>query len=318
MTTLSSTKRLRIGAPREDTAAKSAGLTSAGGSTFAKSLGVGLLMTAPMLGLGLSMIYSDWSEKERVRVAAMERRESHTRLLAGAAGAMLDAGQAAHGRDLFVNACSACHKADGTGVPGLGKDLTQSWFVASLNDVELVKFVETGRPITDPLNTTKVPMLPKGGRADLTSEDVKSIVTYVRGLQDPRRMPVLVAPVAAAPAAATEEDKAKALAAAGGDAELAGYIAHGAKVYSSTCIACHGKDGVGLPGNGKPLATSEFVKGLNDDALLAFMKKGRDPGDPMNTTKVGMPARGGNPALDDDDLLDVIAYVRSLQKKTKP
>jgi disulfide bond formation protein DsbB len=300
--------------------AKSRNMTRSlsGGGQFLAALAVGVGIVIPFLGIGGQRVYSQWSEKERVRAKEAERRGAHDRLVAAAPGAMLEVGRAAHGRDLFVSACSACHKADGTGVPGLGKDLTKSWFVASLDDSELVQFVETGRAANDPENTTKVAMLPKGGREDLTSEDVRSIVYFVRGLQDPRRMPKL--PEASAPvvAAVTEDDKAKALAAAGGDAELAEYIAHGSKVYASTCIACHGKDGVGIPGNGKALAKSEFVKSLDDDALLAFIKRGRDPGDPKNTTGVGMPAKGGNPALTDDDLLDVIAYVRTLQGTNKP
>lgn len=291
---------------------------AAGGADFLKAIAIGVLIALPMLGVGGARVYTEWSEKEHAKAVAAERRESHKKLLAASPGPMLDAQHAAHGRDLFVEVCSACHKADGTGVPGLGKDLTTSWFVASLNDAELVKFVETGRAANDPENTTKVPMLPKGGRADLTSDDVRSVVTYVRGLQDVRRLPKLPDPKPIAAAPLTADDKAKFLAAAGGDAEQADYIAQGAKVYSSTCIACHGKGGTGIQGNGKPLATSEFVKSMNDDALLAFIKKGRDPGDPKNTTGVGMPARGGNPALQDDDLLDAIAYVRYLQKTTKP
>lgn len=300
--------------------AKSRNLTRSlcGGGQFLAALAVGVGIVIPFLGIGGQRVYSQWSEKERARANAAERRGAHDRLVAAAPGAMLDVGLAAHGRDLFVSACSACHKADGTGVAGLGKDLTKSWFVASLDDRELVQFVEAGRPANDPENTTKVPMLPKGGRADLTSEDIRSIVYFVRGLQDSRRMPKLPEAVAPVVAAVTEDDKAKALAAAGGDAELAEYIAHGSKVYASTCIACHGKDGVGIQGNGKALAKNEFVKSLNDDALLAFIKRGRDPGDPKNTTGVGMPARGGNPALTDDDLLDVIAYVRTLQGPAKP
>jgi disulfide bond formation protein DsbB len=165
------------------------------------------------------------------------------------------------------------------------------------------------------MNTTKVQMPPKGGHEELSEADVKDILTYVRGLQDPRRLPALPAAVAAAPGPVTEADKAAALAAAGGDAELAEFIAHGTKVYAGTCFACHGKDGRGLPSLGKDLVNSSFCKSLDDDALLAFVKRGRDPSDPLNTTKILMPPKGGNPALSDDDLLDVIAYVRSLQKQ---
>jgi disulfide bond formation protein DsbB len=114
-------------------------------------------------------------------------------------------------------------------------------------------------------------------------------------------------------AAPSEAETAKWLAAAKGDAELAEYIASGSKLFAMTCAACHGKDARGLKGNGKDLVASEFCKSLDDDALLAFVQKGRDPSDPANTTGVGMPARGGNPALSEDDLLDIIAYLRVLQ-----
>ena len=40
----------------------------------------------------------------------------------------------------------------------------------------------------------------------------------------------------------------------------------------------------------------------------------RGPADPLNTTGVGMPSKGGNPALTDEDLYDIVAYIRTLQK----
>jgi disulfide bond formation protein DsbB len=103
------------------------------------------------------------------------------------------------------------------------------------------------------------------------------------------------------------------MAAAGGDAELAEYIASGNKLFHTTCVACHGAGGVGITGNGKPLVRNAFVQSLDDDALLAFVKQGRTPTDPKNTTGIQMPPKGGNPAMSDDDILDVIAYLRTLQ-----
>lgn len=123
-------------------------------------------------------------------------------------------------------------------------------------------------------------------------------------------MPELPAAVAAAP---SQEQKTAALQAAGGDAELAEYIASGDKLFHSTCIACHGKAGVGVQGNGKALAKNSFVQSLDDDGLLAFIKQGRSPTDPKNTTGIQMPPKGGNPALSDDDILDIISYLRTLQ-----
>jgi disulfide bond formation protein DsbB len=51
---------------------------------------------------------------------------------------------------------------------------------------------------------------------------------------------------------------------------------------------------------------------MNDQDLLTFIKTGRPIWDTLNTTGVDMPARGGNPTLTDDDLLAIVAYLRSL------
>jgi disulfide bond formation protein DsbB len=90
-------------------------------------------------------------------------------------------------------------------------------------------------------------------------------------------------------------------------------IAAGEKVFMSTCATCHGKDANGLPKLGKGLRLNEFVRANDDAAMLAFVQRGRPAADPLNTTGVDMPPRGGNPALTDTDLQAVIAYVRTLQ-----
>jgi disulfide bond formation protein DsbB len=86
----------------------------------------------------------------------------------------------------------------------------------------------------------------------------------------------------------------------------------GQEIFDSTCITCHGPGGIGIAGLGKPLTTSTFAAGLTDSELLAFLDVGRPADDPLNTTGIVMPPRGGNPALTDADLIDVIAYVRTL------
>ena len=65
---------------------------------------------------------------------------------------------------------------------------------------------------------------------------------------------------------------------------------------------------------GKDMTTSEFIAGKTDAELLEFVMVGRPPDDPLNTTGVLMPPKGGNPALSDEDLVDIIAFVRSLQE----
>jgi disulfide bond formation protein DsbB len=97
-------------------------------------------------------------------------------------------------------------------------------------------------------------------------------------------------------------------------ASLKGDVAAGKPKFESTCAACHGPDAKGLPGLGKDLTTSTFAIGLPDAELILFITKGRDPSDPLNTTGVQMPPRGGNPALTDQDLADIVAYVRTLEQ----
>jgi disulfide bond formation protein DsbB len=88
----------------------------------------------------------------------------------------------------------------------------------------------------------------------------------------------------------------------------------GKKIFEGTCSACHGPAGEGVEGLGKDMTTSEFIAGKTDDEMVAFLKVGRDPSDPLNTTGVAMPPKGGNPALSEADLFDVVAYVRTLHK----
>lgn len=234
--------------------------------------------------------------------------------------ALLDSGRVTHGREMFATVCTACHGEDGKGRPGLGKDLTTSVFVKANSDGMLREMIKEGRAANHPLNTTKVAMPPRGGNDKLTDGDINDIVLFVRALQDPTQVARNVSLTAKAPEPSEADVAAAAdaaMAAAGGDAELAAWIASGTKLYATTCIACHGAGGVGMKGNGKALVNNEFVQSLNDDDLLAFIKRGRDPSDPKNTTGVGMPAKGGNPALSEDDLLDIISYLRTLQPAEK-
>jgi mono/diheme cytochrome c family protein len=104
------------------------------------------------------------------------------------------------------------------------------------------------------------------------------------------------------------EEGASAKASAPGDA------AHGKQVFTTTCSTCHGDDGTGVKGLGKDLVDSEFVKKSSDAELVKMVLDGRPLDDPLNTTKIAMPPRGGNPALADQDVRDAIAYLRTINK----
>jgi disulfide bond formation protein DsbB len=77
-----------------------------------------------------------------------------------------------------------------------------------------------------------------------------------------------------------------------------------------TCIKCHGEDATGIEGSGTNLTISEFVKDHTDAELVEYIKAGRPMNDPLNTTGIAMPPYGANPMLADQDLADVVAYLR--------
>ncbi len=111
------------------------------------------------------------------------------------------------------------------------------------------------------------------------------------------------APQAAAP---TPVEVAAEAPAPAGDPET------GKQIFSTTCAACHGPAGEGVQGLGKDMTKSEFIAGLSDEELIAFVKVGRRIDDPLNTTGVDMPPKGGNPALSDEKLVDIVAFIRSI------
>ena len=97
--------------------------------------------------------------------------------------------------------------------------------------------------------------------------------------------------VAVAPPAATEAKSPTA------SAEV---LAKGEKIYTATCLACHGAGVLGAPKFGdKAMWAQRIAKGM--DVLYANSIKG------INT----MPARGGNAALKDDDMKAAVDYMVS-------
>jgi disulfide bond formation protein DsbB len=103
-------------------------------------------------------------------------------------------------------------------------------------------------------------------------------------------------------------------AACGGPKYTPEQVTAGETLFVGTCSSCHGEDAKGLPDLGKNLISSEFVHDQSDEDLLAMIKTGRPPGHELNTTGIDMPPKGGNPALSDEDITNIIAYLRSIQE----
>jgi mono/diheme cytochrome c family protein/glucose/arabinose dehydrogenase len=94
-------------------------------------------------------------------------------------------------------------------------------------------------------------------------------------------------------------------------------VERGRELFSTTCITCHGSNGAGIPYTGANLRQSKWVAEKTDDELADFIRAGRQKNDPNSLLRLTMPAKGGNPNLDDAALHDVVAYLRSLQAEAK-
>ena len=112
--------------------------------------------------------------------------------------------------------------------------------------------------------------------------------------------PAAVTPAATAPVTEPAQTAAVAPAAAKGPAPSAEVLAQGEKIYTATCLACHGAGVLGAPKLGdKALWAPRIAKGM--DTLYTNSING------INM----MPARGGNAALKDDELKAAVDYMVS-------
>ena len=90
-------------------------------------------------------------------------------------------------------------------------------------------------------------------------------------------------------------------------------VERGQILYRESCQTCHAPDGTGVPGLGNSMVDNEFIQSHTDEELITLIKVGRPASDPENLTGVDMLPYGGNPSLSDQDLQDIVAYLRTLQ-----
>ena len=206
------------------------------------------------------------------------------------------------GQGMFQSICVACHGFDGRGIPGLGKDLIDSEFVHGLTDEELLNFIIVGREISDPLNTTGVPMPARGGNPSLTDEQINAIIAYVRSESGAAPAVVQSAPTTAATAT---------VAVTQGPVMLPTSIPvtvqpfSAASAYDWSCAGCHGTDGSGSEPYGPGFLDSALLS--DRDALLAFLTQNKPPVDPA--IEYPHPVRGGYPVLTDEQIAELVDYV---------
>lgn len=81
----------------------------------------------------------------------------------------------------------------------------------------------------------------------------------------------------------------------------------GQAVYSQTCIACHGANGEGTIPGVPDFTAADGPLAKSDEELVKSITEGfQRPGSPLS-----MPPKGGNPALTEEDVQAVLAYLRA-------
>lgn len=183
------------------------------------------------------------------------------------------------GKALFGENCVACHQEDAIGLPGTAPSLANPELLSIASD----KFLES--TIRDGREGTGMPPFDHLGRSG-----VKSIVAYLRSSQK-------------SPNRSTEVD---AQPEAHGDPRL------GQQWYDYICSTCHGLSGDGYEsgGTGTAIGKPGFLSKVSDGFIRETIKKGRS-----NTRMRGFSGATGLANLSDQEVDDIIVYLRSLPKK---
>jgi mono/diheme cytochrome c family protein len=83
-------------------------------------------------------------------------------------------------------------------------------------------------------------------------------------------------------------------------------IAAGEKIYNKQCLICHGENGKGEGKNaGTAINNQQYLNTVNDNDIFNSVKFGREG--------TGMPSYG--PRLSDEELNNVVAYIRNWQSE---
>jgi mono/diheme cytochrome c family protein len=234
----------------------------------------------------------------------------------------LDPAMIAKGEHTFQSVCAACHGFSAQGIAGLGKPLVNSAFVDDLSDDDLAAFIIKGREVSDPANTTGVPMPARGGNPGLSDDDMRNVVAYIRSLNiasgvvaaAPSPVPVFVGPTPTpyvfVPLPLSAGDDTDTVAPTPVPSRFA---SPGEEWYVRSCAGCHGVDGSGLAYLATAhLADSDLVSSRDGFGLLNFLTKAGPPVNPE--VAYPHPYRGGYPELTDAQIQGVIVYLYTLSR----
>ncbi len=215
-----------------------------------------------------------------VIVAKVEKKQA----MEPAFGGTLD------GKKIYDNVCTACHSSGAAGAPKLE--------AAAWND----RLSQGLDGLTASAIKGKGAMPAKGGRADLSDEQIKASIIYMTKEFHPFEDTTTDAQSAIGDVISKVEDSVNDKV-EGVVTKVEGAVAdvkantNGKKIYDTVCFVCHATGVAGAPKLEAAAWKDRLAGGM--DALVASAIKG----------KGGMPAKGGRPNLSNADIKATIEYM---------
>jgi mono/diheme cytochrome c family protein len=199
-------------------------------------------------------------------------------LLGGVQALAADEAKIAEGAQLYAQNCVFCHQADAIGKPGFAPSLSNPEFLSVASDKFLLGTIRDGR-----LGTGMPPF------SHLGRDKGRAIVAYLRSFS---KLPNRAAEVDAQPDAH-------------GDPRL------GQQWFEYICSTCHGPagDGYVAGGTGTAIGKAGTLNKVSDGFLRTTIKQGRS-----NTRMLGFSGPEGLANLSDQEVDDIIVYLRTLAK----
>ena len=191
----------------------------------------------------------------------------------------VDPALASAGKAVYEQNCIFCHQADAIGKAGFAPSLTNQEFLQVASDKFLMATIRDGRA------GTGMPPFSHLGR-----KDVEAIVSYLRSHA---KFANISASIDAQPRSQ-------------GDERLGRFW------FDSICATCHGPNGDGYAagGTGTAIGKASFLDKATDGFIRETIKKGR-----TNTRMIGYSGPEAMANLNDGDVDDIIAYLRTVPSK---
>jgi cytochrome c oxidase cbb3-type subunit 3 len=178
---------------------------------------------------------------------------------------------------IYKQNCSACHGENGSRGPAL--DLANPEYQALVDDASLRRWITSGMP------GTQMPAFGESAGGFLTPQQVDVLVAGMRRRWD-------------------QKDRGAAVDMPPYSSDAEGYAEHGQEIVRVSCASCHQQ-------GQRKITDASYLSLVNDQSLRSIVIAGRpDLGHPdWNQVRHGQP-------LTDQDVGDVIAYLRSLRSDT--